>query len=171
MISAFEATILGFVLNRPSSRYEIMKAFQDTSFYWSGSPGAVYAAIARLQKRGLLQEGTSSRTKTYEVTTAGRYSLQEFLKVPIPAAKLLLDPVLLRIKLRGLDHLSVAERIHFYQAQIEEIDQAKHIINTKRHLNPQSKISQQLADLALDQINLERELIDGLLSEALMNQS
>lgn len=171
MISSFEATILGFLSNRPCSRYEIMKAFQTTSIYWSGSPGAVYAAIARLEKQGLLHEGDSTGTKTFEVTADGLRALRAFLKVPIQAGKLLLDPVSLRIKLRGLGHLSVAERVQFCQAQMGEIDEAKRVISQRQKGSLQREINQRLANLALAQLDLEHELLSSLLAEELEDES
>lgn len=171
MISAFEATILGFLAGRPCSRYEIMKAFQTTSIYWSGSPGAVYAAITRLEKQGLLQEVDSIGTITFEVTTSGLKALQAFLNVPVPSGKLFLDPVSLRIKIRGLGHLSVTERVHFCQAQLVEINEAKRVITERQQASLQSKINQRLAKLALDQLSLEHELLSTLLIEGLEDDS
>lgn len=162
MITAFEATILGFLTNRQSSRYEIMKAFQTTSFYWSGSPGAVYSAIGRLEQRELLRYVDSEHTKTYEITDLGKKKLQEFLKVPVPATKLLVDPTLLRIKLRGLEHLSTQDGISFCEAQLIELISAKDIVIEKRQLHPHSRISLRLADLALAQLDLEWKLVKEL---------
>lgn len=162
MISAFEATILGFVSGKPSSRYDLMKAFQNNSMYWSGSPGAVYGAIARLEEKSMLQEMDVTGTKTFEVTDLGLAALRKFMKVPVPAAKLFLDPALLRIKLRGLDHLSDEECRSFLRDQLHELKEAKQVISERRERIIQSEISQDLADLALVQLTLEEELIQKI---------
>lgn len=166
MISTFEASILGFVSNQASSRYEIMKAFQNVSIFWSGSPGSVYVAIDRLEKKNMLESLAEEKVKTFEVTPLGLTALHKFIIFPVPAAKLFIDPVSLKVKLRGLNRLPVEKQVHFCQAQLDEFRKAKELIKARRDHRGRKEISEELADLTLAQLGLEEAFIEKLLAEA-----
>lgn len=72
-----EAYILGVIGQyQPCTTYRAMKFFLESpSIYYSGSAGAIYPAIKRLEKRGLLKSvpsGTESKkSKMYSLTARG----------------------------------------------------------------------------------------------------
>lgn len=169
MISAFEASLLGYISSRPSSRYDIMKGIQHQIVYWAGSPGAVYSAIGRLETKGMLQEVEGAGTKIFEITPYGYTTLKDFLTSPVSASKLLLDPVMLRVKLRGLAHLGAADRIAFYQIQKKEITKAKNRVGARRTGVFGMAITETLSDLIIAQLGLEEDLINQLLADDLAN--
>lgn len=165
LLSAFEATILGFLSVNPSSRYEVMKAVQNQSLYWTGSPGAVYSALERLEKKGMIEETESTGTKIYKATEQGLYSLNLFATEIVNAFKLVLDPVLLRIKLRISLILDPSERVKVYERQLAEFPKAEEFILERRTGNIGRKISQDISDLAIEQLKLEANLIQKLVDE------
>lgn len=165
MISPFEASLLGYVTSRPSSRYDIMKGVQNQIIYWAGSPGAVYSAIERLEKKGMLEEVDSPAIKTYQITNFGSEILANFLLTPILAPKLLLDPVQLRVKLRGATHLDPAKQHVFYQQQQVEIEKAIAMVKERRMGNFGQQITQELSDLVIEQLKLEANLLSRLINK------
>ena len=89
MISPFEATLLGVVAPQPVSRYEVMKAIQSQSLYWSGTPGAVYSALVRLKETDLIEEVGLTDPKLYRITELGKKAYS-FLTIPVSPDKLIL---------------------------------------------------------------------------------
>lgn len=165
MISPFEASLLGYITSRPSSRYDIMKGVQNQIIYWAGSPGAVYSAIERLEKKGMLEEMDSLNIKTYQITENGAKILAEFLLEPIVASKLLLDPVQLRVKLRGANHLELDRQHIYYKQQKKEVKKAINMVKEKRDGNFGQKITQELSDLVIGQLELEANLLSQLIEK------
>jgi DNA-binding PadR family transcriptional regulator len=114
-----EAAVLGIVARRgPCTAYAVRKSFLDApSTYWSGSAGAIYPLVARLEKRGLLAArerpwGRGTK-KLLSLTAAGRRTLRRWLAPPLPVwvAAHTVDPV--RTRLFYLDSLPAAERLRF----------------------------------------------------------
>lgn len=165
MISPFEATLIGILEYQPATRYEVMKAIQSQSLYWAGSPGAVYSALGRMLRKGLLEEVVSTDPKAYKITALGIEVGHDFLITPAPAAKLVLDPSLVRMKLRGLQEFSAADRIGFYQMQLEEYSKAEQLVTDRQMGYAGRKIGRDLSELALEQLELEENLIRKLLAE------
>jgi len=114
-----EAAVLGTVARRgPCTAYAVRKAFLDApSTYWSGSAGAIYPLVARLEERGLLSArerpwGRGTK-KLLSLTDAGRRTLRRWLAPPLPVwvAAHTADPV--RTRLFYLEALPAAERVRF----------------------------------------------------------
>jgi DNA-binding PadR family transcriptional regulator len=114
-----EAAVLGTVARRgPCTAYAIRKAFLDApSTYWSGSAGAIYPLVARLEERGLLAArerpwGRGTK-KLLSLTDDGRRTLQRWLAPPLPVwvAAHTADPV--RTRLFYLESLPADERLQF----------------------------------------------------------
>ncbi|NMB00711.1 MAG: PadR family transcriptional regulator [Firmicutes bacterium] len=167
MISPFEATLLGVLYSRPGSRYDVMKVIQNQSLYWAGSPGAVYSALARLADKGMVEKVELGEPTIYRTTHSGFGAFQGFVRTPVQAEKLVMEPALLRLKLRGLVFLSPEDRVEFYQAQLQELENAVEMVEMRRGLNSKLQISQDLSDLAIAQLALESDLIKKLLAQDL----
>ena len=79
-IPALGYALLGMLM-KPSSGYDLRKIFSSTSMKtYSGSPGAIYPALQRLEKQGLIaaKDGVSEnrrRARYYNLTAKGRKRL------------------------------------------------------------------------------------------------
>jgi DNA-binding PadR family transcriptional regulator len=82
-LSTLELAVIGMIAAEPRSGYDLKKLFEETPLgNFSSSPGAIYPALGRLRKRGLIEgrdENTDSLRprRVYHVTDAGRAALRE----------------------------------------------------------------------------------------------
>ena len=95
-----------------------MKAFQSSSSsYFSGSAGAVYPLLKRLEASGLIvakKSKAGSRTrKHYSVTPKGKKSLKKWLAAPIPAEDVSFVVDLLRTRALFFSNLTKAQQHKF----------------------------------------------------------
>lgn len=116
--------ILGLLLLRSMSRYDLVKAFESgVSLFYSASSGSIKRALDGLVQRGLVEvesteEGGRGR-KTYAVTEAGRATFLDWMRSDITGD--LETGALARLYFLGLldaaDRAPVLERA---QARIEQ---------------------------------------------------
>jgi DNA-binding PadR family transcriptional regulator len=91
-LTELERCVVGVVWrDGPVTAYEIASLFSKSlSPYWSGSAGAIYPVVQRLQRRGLIvgrQRAWNGTKKTVlSITEKGTASLQEWLTPPISSA-------------------------------------------------------------------------------------
>ena len=82
--SPLECALLALLRQAPSSGYDLRKMFAETPLaHFSDSPGAVYPALQRLERRGLLSSsaGTGGRKRrAMRLTAAGRGALRRWLR-------------------------------------------------------------------------------------------
>jgi DNA-binding PadR family transcriptional regulator len=77
------------LLQKPSSGYDLRKVFSSTSMKtYSDSPGAIYPALARLEKagliRGAIEEGSGLRRRqVYRLTPKGVSELKQWITRPV----------------------------------------------------------------------------------------
>ncbi len=87
-IPALGYALLGLLM-KPSSGYDLRKVFSSTSMKtYSGSPGAIYPALQRLQKQGLIrgtvEEGAGLRRRqVFRLTPKGLAELRAWITLPI----------------------------------------------------------------------------------------
>lgn len=81
--------LLGLVHKSPMSGYDLRKVFAETALgNYSSSPGAIYPALARLEKQGLVT-GKEDRSKSlrpkkiYRPSAKGRRLLKAWLSQPV----------------------------------------------------------------------------------------
>ncbi|MGK2857349.1 MAG: PadR family transcriptional regulator [Thermoanaerobaculia bacterium] len=139
-LTELEKTVLGVVwLHEPCSAYTVRRDFLDsTSAYWSGSAGAIYPVLARLEALGLVratEHPWGQRTKKeYAVSPRGRRELEEWIRPPLETwtASPTFDPV--RTRIVFLELLEPAERRKF-------VDEAERNLREKiteaKRLRPQ----------------------------------
>ena len=77
--------ILGLLSHEPMSGYDIKKQIDGTiRYFWKGSFGSIYPAVAALEKDGFIEKTESDTGRqervVYSITEAGRESLLEWLK-------------------------------------------------------------------------------------------
>lgn len=83
--TTLEYALLGLLHQQPQSGYDLRKIFETTALgNYSGSPGAIYPALNRLEKHGLVEGEVDSTTalrprKVFRPTGAGRETLRDWL--------------------------------------------------------------------------------------------
>src|ERR1700743_2428603 len=86
-LTTLDGLFLFLVSHKGQSGYDIRQLFQSTPVgIFSDSPGAIYPALARLEKRGLLVGETAEggrRKRTFQATAAGGEALRGWLQAPI----------------------------------------------------------------------------------------
>ena len=77
--------LLGLIQQRPSSGYDLRKTFAETAMgSYSSSPGAIYPALQKLEKRGLIKSEVEEssglrRRRVYKLTSRGDEELKQWL--------------------------------------------------------------------------------------------
>jgi len=101
--SKLEILLLALVVQEPRSGYQIRQVLLNTPMaHFSDSPGSIYPALKRLEKRGLIQseEETVGRRKRqrYSNTAAGESVLKKWLVAPVTRQDVMynIDEVMLR---------------------------------------------------------------------------
>jgi PadR family transcriptional regulator AphA len=88
-IPALGYALLGLLNGKPASGYDLRKIFSSTSMKsYSDSPGAIYPALGRLQKQGLIrgtiEAGTGMRRRqVFRVTAKGLAELKKWIARPV----------------------------------------------------------------------------------------
>lgn len=108
--TTLEFAILGLLAIEPRSGYDLLDVFETTAIgNYSSSPGAIYPALRRLEKRGLVK-GAVDRTRTlrprkaFRPTADGKAALARWLRADIGKddVKRRLDELLLRFAFHSL---------------------------------------------------------------------
>ena len=127
-LSRLELAVLGLVSKgAPCTAYWIRRQFQASpSSFFSGSAGAVYPAVKRLEERSLVKASARSEgrrnSQAYRLTAKGKAALESWLTPPLPAEDVAftMDPI--RTRVYYLEALSPEERRRFVE---EALAQAK----------------------------------------------
>ena len=125
-LSRLELTLLGLTSNGgPCTAYWLRCQFQKSpSSFFSGSAGAVYPAVERLEKGGLIAATTRRQgrrvSRRYTLTGTGTKALQEWLLPPLPQEDVTftMDPV--RTRVYYLDALSPEGRRRFVEEALAQ---------------------------------------------------
>ena len=119
--------ILGLLGQGPRSGYDLRKTFSATPFdHFSDSPGAVYPALARLQRKrwiaGSAPDG-GRRRRTFRLTVAGRRAWRAWLGRPATRAEVVgdLDLLMIRFAFMG-EVLSRTAAVRFLDGLIRQLD-------------------------------------------------
>lgn len=119
MLSELEYVTLGVLrLEQPCTAYAVRMVFQQSlSSHWSGSAGAIYPLLRKLEKQKLVRStarrGDGRSTRLYALTRRGETELQQWLRPPLPPAEALITIDPLRLRGRFLEAVSEAERAAF----------------------------------------------------------
>jgi DNA-binding PadR family transcriptional regulator len=136
-LTTLELAVIGLVSQQPRSGYDVRKVFSETALgHFSASPGAIYPALRRLEKAGLLsgkveKQGTLRPRKLYRLAAGGERALKERLGRPVTREDIVwhmddlmlrfafMDPLLGReATLRFLEEM--AREIEAYLPELEE---------------------------------------------------
>lgn len=127
-LSELEAMVLGLIASEgPCTAYAVRRIVgASLSAQWSGSAGAVYPAVARLQEHGLVrarEQATGKRvSQALTATAAGKRALAAWLKAPTDPLVLGIPPDPIRLRLRFFALLSADERLTFLDEAITTIE-------------------------------------------------
>ena len=127
-LSELEAVVLGLVrVDGPCTAYAVRKTVQTSlSTQWSGSAGAVYPAVARLEQRGLLRLRAQStgrrRSQALEITAKGSRALIDWLGPPVDPVALDIPADPLRTRLRFVELLPPAHQSSFLGEAIDAVE-------------------------------------------------
>src|SRR5690606_1320989 len=108
--TTLELAILGLLSSAPQSGYDLMHVFETSALgNYSSSPGAIYPALKRLEKNGLVagvvDDSQALRPKkVFRPTPAGRRALRRWLQAGITRNDVQhrLDELLLRFAFHSL---------------------------------------------------------------------
>jgi DNA-binding PadR family transcriptional regulator len=139
-----EFALLGLMSMQPQSGYDLMKVFETTAMgNYSSSPGAIYPALRRLEKRGLV-EGEIDDTralrprKVFEPTARGHEVLREWLRreITLGDVRRRLDALLLRFAFHSL--LEAAASREFLAAFAARVGEYLGELEEQRELFPEN---------------------------------
>lgn len=107
--TTLEYALLGLIREVPRTGYELRKIFVETAMAgYSGSPGAIYPALRRLEADGLIAGterpgGPGRPGREFRLTPAGDAALQAWLARPVTRddVALRLDVLMLRFAFLG----------------------------------------------------------------------
>ena len=89
-LTAFEQVLLGMICTQPATGYELKRRFATTPLgVYQPSSGALYPALERLERRGLLasqalpQAAHGRPRRRYQVTEGGRRAHLDWVRQPV----------------------------------------------------------------------------------------
>ena len=94
-LTTFEYALLGLIGMSPMTGYDVHKVFATTPLaHFSSSPGAIYPALRRLQRRGLLLAELDTATEArprrlYTLAKAGKQAIAAWLRLPVTRDELI----------------------------------------------------------------------------------
>jgi len=119
--------LLGLLFQNPCSGYDIRRFFISSPMgSFSDSPGAIYPALQRLEKQGLLrgqvQEQSRRRKKVFHLTLAGTAALRRWLTQPVTRDDVIrgMEGLILRFSFTDLV-LGGEASLHFLEALQQEL--------------------------------------------------
>jgi DNA-binding PadR family transcriptional regulator len=119
-LTSFEHILLGLVCMAPSSGYDLKRIFAATPMgLYQPSSGALYPALRRLERKGLIQaQGSSGQAgqsarhrRVYEPTQPGRASHVSWLRAPVEPAAVSRDLGLHLMRFVMMEHLFPREDV------------------------------------------------------------
>jgi DNA-binding PadR family transcriptional regulator len=119
-LTTMEYALLGLLGMSPGSGYDVHKVFEGTPLaHFSSSPGAIYPALKRLARAGLLEEEMDRAVearprRVYSLSEQGEARLEEWLREEVTREELIRKPgaALLRFSLME-SRLSKAEVVSY----------------------------------------------------------
>jgi DNA-binding PadR family transcriptional regulator len=127
-VSLLGYALLGLLHQKPSSGYALRRIFATTPMgTFSDSPGAIYPALRRLERQGMVRGRVEPsaglrRKQTFRLTPRGIAALEEWLERPLTRANVVrgMEDVMLRLAFMDQVLAPVAS-IRFLQSLAREI--------------------------------------------------
>jgi len=125
-----ELTLVAIAAQTPRSGYDLKTIFETTAMgQFSSSPGSIYPALKRLERRGLLRSvldrsGGDRRRRVYQPTRQGMTALRAWITAPVAIEELRDDARLpiLRFSLAGVVSPTIAETRAFLDTYRSSLD-------------------------------------------------
>jgi DNA-binding PadR family transcriptional regulator len=163
-LTELEGAVLGTLRQHaPCTPYRIRRLFLDSpSPYWSGSAGAIYPLMGRLENRGLIRAkpGAADRRegRVYELTASGVRAARKWLGPPWPPIVTGVPADPLRTRVAVLDALGRAARVRFFRAAIAAVDEdiRSHLSDRRRGRHAGRPLDEAVARGALAMLRARR---------------
>jgi DNA-binding PadR family transcriptional regulator len=128
VLSELEGCVLGHLWKYgPSTAYSVRREMLDSpSSHWSGSAGAIYPLLERLERLGLVASRTAARgerdARFYALTPLGMRHFQRWLGPPFErdVVSIAVDP--LRTRIHFLRALGPRRRVEFFASARAELE-------------------------------------------------
>ena len=121
--------LLGLLHLKPSSGYGLRKIFSSTSMKtYSDSPGAIYPALRRLEKHGLIhgriEQGAGLRRRqVFRLTSKGLAELRKWITSPVTREDLVHGPGLIMLRFAfsegAIGTQATLQLLHSFEAALE----------------------------------------------------
>lgn len=130
-LTTLEYLILGLLGTAPQTGYGLITSLEQGVSRWSGSPGAVYPALKRLEKRDIIAGEIEAvhemrPRKVYRLTSLGESLLDEWLRLPITNTGLLDERELNFVRFlfaeKRLSQTEILNWLDAYDAAIQTYD-------------------------------------------------
>lgn len=114
-ISLLSYALLGLIHQRPCSGYDLRKTFSETAMgSFSNSPGAIYPALERLEKRGWIVSKVEERAglrrrRVYRLTDSGDRELKQWLSQAVTRDEIIRGLGELMLRFAFMEHALGAE--------------------------------------------------------------
>jgi len=137
-LSSLEHALLGLIDQAPKSGYELCQLFETTPMmHYSASPGAIYPALKRLERRGLVagevERSESLRpVRVYRLTEEGREAIVRWVSRPVGRDDVVWrsEELMLRFAFMG-QVVDVATTQGFLAELVEALD--AHVLDLESH--------------------------------------
>jgi DNA-binding PadR family transcriptional regulator len=153
-LTDFEHVLLGVIASEPRSGYGLKKLFNASpASVYQPSPGALYPALRRLERRGLLcaeQKVSSGRRalRLYHVTEAGRRAYLDWLRQPVVPATVSADLGLHLMRFALMENeLPQAAVLAFLKELADALD--SFVSGMEQYATSEAQSSRRHAELAL----------------------
>jgi DNA-binding PadR family transcriptional regulator len=166
-LTTLEYIILGLLSLTPQTGYGIISVMERAASRWSGSPGAIYPALKRLESQGIISSHVDASNdarprRLYRVLPPGEHMLDEWLRVPVTRAAILDERDLSLLKFtfaeRRLTGDEVLTWLDAYEKAVDSYDVAQRIWYDMRML-AQSVHQQLLVEATMMELNTLRAWI------------
>jgi DNA-binding PadR family transcriptional regulator len=142
--TTLDYALLGLLSQSPQSGYDLRKIFESWALgSYSGSPGAIYPALRRLEREGLIKGEVDATTalrpkKVFRPTAAGRKTLREWLlrEIAREDVERRLDELMLRFAFHAVLDSSRATR-RFLQSFLSEVEDYLAALDRQRKQIPE----------------------------------
>jgi DNA-binding PadR family transcriptional regulator len=127
-LTELEGTVLGVIFRRqPCTPYQVRREFTDSpSTFWSGSAGAIYPLVARLEASGFVRSNRhatgSRKSRLYRLTAAGRKALARWISDISPDG-LSVPPDPLRTRIAYLAALPPEDRLLYLETVLAGMEE------------------------------------------------
>jgi len=147
--------LLGLIHQLPQSGYDLRKIFATTAWgTFSDSPGAIYPALKRLERRGwvsgtVVESATLRRRRVFQSTPAGVDAFKTWLRQPVTREDVIIRNADLMVRFSFMDETVGAERTAVFLGEFAA-EMAGYIPSLQQYLEAHMKEMAPSSRLALE---------------------